>query len=80
VERALSTSLETQSEVTVEADAVHMSGRVAGTLADGTVVDVHTDVYFRIADGQIVGLRSNMDEKSMESWGQVLAAGGCEMR
>jgi hypothetical protein len=77
--RALSTSLETRSDVLVEGDDLRVIGRVAGTLADGTVIDVHTDVLFTIADGQIVGLRSQMDDASMASWGQVLAAGGFEI-
>jgi hypothetical protein len=74
--RALSTSLESRTEIVVDGHAVRVIGSVAGTLADGTAIDVHTNVDFTIADGKIVGLRSDMDEASTTNWGRVLAAGG----
>jgi hypothetical protein len=67
------------SEITVEADAVRMRGRTRGTLADGTAIDVQTNTLFTVADDRIVGLRSDMDARSMESWGLVLATGGIEV-
>jgi ketosteroid isomerase-like protein len=70
---------EQDSEITVEGDGVRMRGRTRGTLADGTAVDVQTNTLFSVADGRIVGLRSDMDARSMESWGVVLAAGAIEV-
>jgi hypothetical protein len=74
VKRALPVAEET-SEVTVVGDGVRMRGRIRGTLADGSAVDVQTNTLFTVADGQIVALLSDMDPQSGEAWGRVLAAG-----
>ena len=66
VKRALPDA-EQSSEVAVEGDGVRMRGRTRGTLADGTAIDVHTNTLFTVADGRIVGLRSEMDAQSGEA-------------
>ena len=78
VERALPDRV-TDSDVTVDGNAIRVQNRTRGTLSDGTTVDVQTDTRFTVADGEIVGLESNMDAASMEAWGTVLAAGGFEL-
>ena len=70
---------EQNSEITVEEAGVRVRGRTRGTLADGTAIDVQTNTLFTVADGRIVGLRSDMDSRSTEAWGNVLAAGGIEV-
>jgi ketosteroid isomerase-like protein len=78
VERALPDRV-TDGDVTVDGDVIRVQNRTQGTLSDGTSVDVRTDTRFTVADGEIVGLESNMDAASMEAWGTVLAAGGLEL-
>ena len=76
--RALPDAEQSDSEVTVEDDAVRVRVRTTGTLADGTPIDVVTNTLFTIADGAITSLQSDMDPASVEAWKQVLAAGSFE--
>jgi ketosteroid isomerase-like protein len=79
VTRALPDAVHSDSEITVDGDGVGMRGRTRGVLPDGTEIDVRTNTLFTVADGRIVGLLSDMDPASMESWGRVLAAGGFQV-
>jgi ketosteroid isomerase-like protein len=77
--RALTSTSEPASEITVEGDAIRMRSRTRGRLDDGTVIDVTTNTLFRVADGRIVELVAEMDEADVQAWGQVLVAGGIEV-
>jgi hypothetical protein len=79
VNRALTDRADSNTEVSVEGDRIHFSGRTRGTLRDGTVIDVQTSGWLSVADGVIVALEGNMDTESMETWGRVLADGGFEL-
>jgi hypothetical protein len=79
MERALPDSAAHPLEVSVDGDRLRMRGRVEGTLADGTRVDVMTNTVFTVAGGRIVGLRSEMTPEDMQTYGAVLAAGAFEV-
>jgi len=68
-----------ESEVLVDGDAIHVRGRTRGTLADGTDVDFATSVVFHVADGTIVGIRSESLPGSAEAMGKVFAEGKFEL-
>lgn len=76
--RALPDIIYDDPEITVEADAIRVRRRTFGTLLDGTTIDVRTNTLFRIADGAIVALQSDMDPEGVEAWQKVLAVGGFE--
>jgi ketosteroid isomerase-like protein len=77
--RALVRTGDPATQITVEGDDIRMRNRTQGRLEDGTVVDVETNTLLRVSDGRIVELVSEMDDASMQAWGQVLVAGGIEV-
>jgi hypothetical protein len=79
VGRALPNAVQNDVNVSIEGDGIRVQIRTSGVLADGTNIDVKSNTLFTIADGAIVGLRSDMDAASVEAWGKVLSAGGFEI-
>ena len=77
--RALVGPVARESEITVEGDAIRVRNRIAGTLADGSTVELRTNTLFTVTDGAITALQSDMDAASMAMWGKALAAGGFEI-
>jgi ketosteroid isomerase-like protein len=68
-----------ESDVSVDGDAIHVRGRTRGTLPDGTDVDFETAVVFLVADGAIVGIRSESVPGNAETMGKVFAEGKFEL-
>jgi hypothetical protein len=79
VARALPDAVQSDVNVSIEGDGIRVQIRTSGVLADGTTIAVKTNTLFTIANGAIVGLRSDMDAASVEAWGKVLSAGGFEI-
>ena len=78
VSRALPGLIVEDPEITVEADTIRVRRRTAGTLLDGTTIDVRTNTLFSVGEGAIVALQSDMDAAGIEAWQKVLAAGDFE--
>jgi hypothetical protein len=79
VGRALPDALVHPPVVSIEGDALRIRNRIEGDLADGTRIDITTNTVFTVADGRIVGLRSEMDPTDAQTWIQVLTAGAFEV-
>ena len=50
-----------------------------GTLADGSALDVRSEVHFAMADGLIVGVEAHLDADAMADHRAALEAGGFEV-
>lgn len=64
------------NEVSIEDDWVVVRGRLQGTLGDGTIIDMPSNAAYQISDGQIVAIRSAMDEAGVQMFARLLSEGG----
>lgn len=79
LERAMPDAWLDIPDVSVERDRIRVRNRMGGTLTDGSAVEVSTNTVYTVADGRIVGLRSEMAPEEMQRWAGVLVAGQFEV-
>jgi hypothetical protein len=70
---------EKETDVEIQDDSIRVRSRSRGRLIDGTDVVVESTTTYYVADGAIVGLRSETDPDTAAARARVLMAGGFEI-